>query len=418
MSRIIHRNVVLIAGVVALGAACSAGGNNLFTGSSGGGSQGGSGHGGGGTGAGTATGTGGDGITITPGTGGSTGNVCNHPPDQDGDGDGFTGNDGDCNDCDPNVNPGAIEVVDADPTATPADEDCDGQVDNVAPTCDDAIALTDGDPKNGARAVDLCKFTVQNPGNKNQKTWGVFDSQWVRADGAAYAAGEQVGIQDGWGPNVHPQGGKKLLALSSGHGRLPGQPGACNDNSCYNEGTGTAPTGFPQGVVGCDGGTAINDDVALQVKIRTPTNATGYSFDFKFYSFEYPEWVCTEFNDQFIALVSPPPTGSVNGNISFDTQHNPVSVNVAFFDVCTGCPLGTGELAGTGFDGSWGDDAGATSWLKSQAPVKGGDEITIRWAIWDTGDQAWDSTALVDNFQWIANGGTVTVGTDPIGQPK
>ena len=35
-----------------------------------------------------------------------------------------------------------------------------------------------------------------------------------------------------------------------------------------------------------------------------------------------------------------------------------------------------------------------------------------------TGYLTLDSTVLVDGFQWIANGGTVAVGTDPIGNPK
>ena len=48
----------------------------------------------------------------------------------------------------------------------------------------------------------------------------------------------------------------------------------------------------------------------------------------------------------------------------------------------------------------------------------GGEEFTIRLAIWDTGDQALDSTALIDNFRWLATGGTVTVGTKPIPVPK
>ncbi|APR85406.1 Cell division protein FtsH [Minicystis rosea] len=410
-------------GVAALVAACSAnGGGNVFTSSDG--DTGGAGHGGSATGT-KSTGTGagdvggGDISFTTSGTGTGTGNTCNHAPDADGDGDGWTANEGDCNDCDPNVNPGAIEVVATDPNAPPADENCDGMIDNVEPTCDDGLALDDVNPLNGARAVDLCKIAEETPASKKDKTWGVIGAQYVRANGTAYAApGYQVGLQAGWGPNVHPQGGTKMLAISSGRARLPGQTGECGDNSCPNNSPGQAPPGFPQDVAGCDGSTVIKDDVALQVKIRTPTNATGYSFAFNFYSFEYPEFVCTLFNDQFISLVDPAPNGSVSGNISFDSNHNPVSVNVAFFNVCDPCPLGTAQLAGTGFDGAWYDDGGATGWLKSQAPVKGGDVITIRWTIWDTGDQSWDSTALVDNFQWIANGGTVSVGTDPINMPK
>ena len=143
------------------------------------------------------------------------------------------------------------------------------------------------------------------------------------------------------------------------------------------------------------------------------SNASGFSYNFDFYSFEYPEWVCTSFNDQYIALVDPPPADSINGNISFDSMNNPVSVNIAFFEVCAGCNLGEAELQGTGFD-TW-DDAGATSWLVTTAPVEPMQELTIRFAIWDTGDAAWDSTVLVDNFRWIADGGTVDVGTEPEG---
>jgi hypothetical protein len=289
----------------------------------------------------------------------------------------------------------------------PADEDCDGMVDNPPPaTCDTGIALDSTPAMDGARAIDLCK-TAAGP-----KDWGVVNAAYVRADGSPSAASLQVGILDGFGPNVHPRKGDRLLGLSSGHARTPSQPGACGSNSCYNAGAGTPPPNFPAAVDGCAGATNINDDVALQVNLRAPSNAVGYKFNFDFYSFEYPEWVCTSFNDQFIALVSPAPAGSVDGNISFDSNNNPVSVNIAFFNVCAGCALGTAELTGTGFD-TW-DDAGATSWLETQAPVTGGQDFSIRFAIWDTGDQAWDSTVLIDNFEWIANGGTVVVGTTPV----
>ncbi|APR85405.1 Cell division protein FtsH [Minicystis rosea] len=444
MFRSTHRNLILTAGVVALAAACSAGNsNNVFTGSTGDGA-GGAGHGGSGstgtksTGTGTGDVGGGNISFTTSGTGTGTGNTCNHAPDADGDGDGWTANEGDCNDCDPNVNPGAVEVVATDPNAPPADENCDGMIDNVDPTCDDGLALADVDANNGARALDLCKFTEETPASKKDKTWGVISSKYVRANGTQFSPGLQVGLEDGWGPNVHVQGGKRMLVLSSGHSRLPGQNGSCDSLSCTSNSSATAPPNFPQDNPSCPPSASIKDDVGIELRIRTPTNATGYSFNFKFYSFEYAEWVCNDYNDQFIALVNPPPAGSINGNISFDSMHNPVSVNLGFFDVCDPalkddfafwcesascpyppnpyCPSGTAELAGTGFD-TW-DDAGATSWLKSQAPVKGGDIITVRFAMWDTGDQNYDSTTLIDNWQWIANGGTVVIGTDPIGMPK
>ncbi|NUQ79257.1 MAG: hypothetical protein HUU21_37585 [Polyangiaceae bacterium] len=359
-------------------------------------------------------------LTLSAGVGGAAGGgngFCSNPADQDGDGDGFTALDGDCNDCDPNVNPGAIEViVDMPPEGEmeipePADENCDNQIDNVGTTCDDAIDISDFDPMNGAKTLDICQTATAN-----DKNWGVLNAAYVRANGSPAGPSQQVGILSSFGPNVNVQRGVRMLGLSSGRARAASDAGACGSYSCPGYGSGVAPLGFPQDSPQCLGGDNINDDVALELTLRAPTNAIGYSFNFNFYSFEYPEWVCTTFNDQFIALVDPAPVGSINGNISFDSNSNPVSVNIAFFQVCSGCPLGTQELVGTGFD-TW-DDAGATSWLKTSAPITGGEEFKIRWTIWDTGDTAWDSTALVDNFQWVATGGTVVIGTEPIPDPK
>ncbi|MEZ4301506.1 MAG: choice-of-anchor L domain-containing protein [Polyangiaceae bacterium] len=408
--------------VIAIALGCEAtNSSGVFTGGSAG-SAGSPSVGGGGNGTGGAgTGNNDGGIFDTgggPGVGGGSTSDCVSAPDEDKDKDGFSVSAGDCNDCDPNVNPGAIEVIVTEPgmdgmVPEPADEDCDGMVDNVLPACDTGLALDSTDAMNGARAVDLCQQATAA-----DKKWGVLEAKYVRADGSTGTPPNplQYALFDSFGPNVNVQKGARMLGLSSGHARIPGQTGSCGSLTCTSNTPGTAPAGFPQDVPACPGSPNINDDVGLELKIRSPKNATGYSFNFKFYSFEYPEWVCTSYNDQYISLVSPPPMGSINGNISFDSQNNPVSVNVAFFDVCSGCALGPGEMAGTGFD-AW-DDAGGTGWLLTQAPITGGSEMTIRFAIWDTGDSAWDSTALVDNFEWIANGGTVVVGTEPIPDPK
>jgi hypothetical protein len=74
------------------------------------------------------------------------------------------------------------------------------------------------------------------------------------------------------------------------------------------------------------------------------------------------------------------------------------------------CAASAADLEGTGFD-AWGDlGAGATGWLSSRAPVTGGGELTLRFALWDTTDQALDSTVLLDGFTWIT-GTPVSVGT-------
>ena len=428
-------------GISVVVAACSASDDGSKFGDGGGGSGG-----NGGSGASTSTGPGGFNTSGGAAGGGSQG-TCDSTDTEDKDKDGWTKADGDCNDCDPNVNPGAIEVIvdgsgGGGGAAPPADEDCDGVIDNVAPGCDDALAFDDQDPKNGAHAIDICQ-------DSDGKKWGIVSATYTRANGVGAPLSPAAhGIYDNFGANVNPQQGSHMLVLSSGFSRLPGQPNAAADHMAYQAGgiglgAGQAPPNFPQGVPNCPGATNINDDVALDLKIKVPSNATGYRFKFKFYSFEFAEWVCTDYNDQFIALVNPPPMGSLNGNITFDAMGNPVSVNIAFFDVCdpvanndfaadcfTGncpappnpyCPLGPGELTGNGFDNAFGsflEDAGGTTWLQTQAPVDPGSEIDIRFAIWDTGDEIYDSTVLVDGFEWIANGGTVTVGTDPIPDPK
>jgi hypothetical protein len=384
----------------------------------------------------SASGNGVGGFNPTGGNGaGGAATSCSTDPNVDDDMDGFTEPE-DCNDCDANVNPGSIEVVVTEPgmngmVPAPSDEDCDGQVDNVLPLCDDNLALGDGDAMNGARAIDICQ---QASGNK----WGVLSAEYVRANGSAAPKSAQFGLLDAFGPNVKVQLGSRMLGLSSGHARTPGQNGACNTFECEGYGVGQAPPGFPQNAPNCEQSNVIQDDVGLQIKLRAPKNATGYKYLFKFYSFEFAEYVCTAYNDQYIALVNPPPMGSQNGNISFDKNTNPVSVNIAFFEVCNPnasdfaaecnsgcpqkpnpyCPNGDAELVGTGFKDGWGEDAGATVWLQSQAPIGGGEEFTIRFAIWDTQDQVYDSTVLIDSFQWLATGGTVTVGTDEVPDPK
>lgn len=434
------RNSSMFLGIafsLSLFTACSASSTGAGNGGSGGSGNSGA-QGGGGQGAGDVGGFDGPGGN---GGGGTTNPSCVSPAGEDNDGDGYSEDQGDCNDCDKSSNPGAVEVINTTPDMNGnlppvADEDCDGTADNPVEFCDEGIALDSPDAFMGARAIDLCQQATAGDGK-----WGVLEAAYVRANGVGAPNPLQWGIKPGFGSNVKAQRGKSLLAISAGYARDAGDAEGCGSTTCQTNYGGTAPPGFPAAVPGCEGDTAINDDVALQLKIRAPSNATGYSFNFKFYSFEFPEWVCTAYNDQFIALVNPPPVGAPTGNISFDSKNNPVSVNIAFFDVCDPasasdwaancffgscpplpnpyCASGTAELVGTGFlEWDTFGYAGGTSWLKTQAPVNPGQEIMIRFAIWDTGDDALDSTALIDNFQWIATGGTVNVGTEVIPEPK
>ena len=355
-------------------------------------------------------------------------------PDQDVDGDGFTANEGDCDDCDPNRNPNAIEVVVDDLMILPKDEDCDGEVDeDDSEVCDTGLELDDEDPMNAARALDLCKVS------SGSKDWGVVRAAWVLADGAAAPPSQPLfhvghGILPKFGAVVTTRRGERMTALSSGTARQPTDPGYESPSGFQKNIVGNHPPGFPKEAPACPGVTSgqPNDPVALEVELRVPSNAHGLSFDFNFFTYEWPDFVCSEFNDFFVALLSPYPEGQTDGNISFDSQGNPVGVNSAFVTVCGclgnppspciaggksfSCPQGNLDLVGTGFGGQagFGGDHASTGWLQTTAPVEPGSEITLRWAVYDSGDPLLDTTTLIDNFRWLAEPGIEVVTRPPI----
>ncbi len=251
---------------------------------------------------------------------------------------------------------------------------------------------------------------------------------------ANYALGH--GILTGFGPNVSVQAGKRLLALSSGTARQPSDPGYQNVSGFDKMYTVKKPAGFVPKSPACPGVVTgqPHDAASLEVVVVAPTNAHGFSFNFNFFTYEWPGYICSEFNDYFLALLSPPPTGHPDGNISFDTQGNPVSVNNAFLQVCGcakgppclgggvkwfSCGLGDLSLVGTGFgaDTTGDGDHGSTGWLQTKAPISPHEELTLRWAVYDSGDGVLDTTTLIDNFQWILDSGSPSIGTTPVPPP-
>ena len=330
----------------------------------------------------------------------------------DHDGDGSSYLDGDCLDCDPNAGPGAYDFI-----GNGIDEDCDGTIDNAVDQCDADLALLTQDPDGFAQAIDLCQFTTADATGPDRK-WGVISSKLVRADGSTCTDAIQRSIPSQFGINNFPQKGSRMSAFSSGSARSVWEPGYQAPNG-RGWGPGlvvTPPAGFPQNAAGCATGTAAIDSCGLELTLRAPTNAESFSFDFDFFSSEYPEWVCTAFNDTFIALYDGALNPHADKNISFDANGDPVSVNVGFFGI-PGSPTAQHPLlAATGHDGECRDPkapyplqvcGGATDWLRTSAPVNRGEEIKLRFLIWDTGDRQWDSTVLLDNFKWSALPATI-----------
>lgn len=345
---------------------------------------------------------------------------CQYQDSTDHDGDGFSFADGDCNDCDPSANPGAFDVP-----GNGVDEDCSGTADDEPANCDANLAIASTNAMDGAKAIDLCRTTTENATGK-QRTWGVISAKYMLPDGTNVASTYQANFDLGHGllshfgadpnkpANSAPQLGKSLLGISSGTARNPNDPGYQSVSGFSKGYTSSPPQGFtPKNATGCSAtGGSPHDGSALALTIRVPTNANSFTFKSAFFTYEYPSFVCTTYNDYYVAIMSPAPAKITDGDIVLDQDGNPVSVNNSFLQVCSPgthggktftCPQGTSMLTGTDFEGH-----GSTGWLTTTVPVDTlrGKDITLLFAIWDSGDGILDSTSIIDAFQWSVNSAT------------
>lgn len=346
---------------------------------------------------------------------------CVTGPGLDADEDGFV-NEEDCNDCSAQINPGAFDFP-----GDGYDEDCTGADATSVGDCDGDLALDSGDPFDAARSMGLCEIT-----DEGSRRWGVIDARFVRADGSGSPRSPlQYGFLPALGGQA-PVQGYSLLALSSGVARGTGHPDFTSGCDLFGLGAEGYPPGYPVESPACPGvrSGAPYDSVALEVRIRVPSNARSMSFASAFFTYEYPEFICDEFNDFFVVLREGP---SGWENLVRDMMGNAVSVNNAFLAACVpgthggrrfDCPLGTGFLAGTGYDGTMrcgydpfagvtGGVGGSTGWLRTTAPVAPGEILTLRFALWDSGDADLDSLALVDGWTWDLEAVEITE-TEPI----
>lgn len=300
---------------------------------------------------------------------------------------------GDCDDGNPFVSPGAFEVV-----GNNADDNCDGKMDEVTPTCDVNLAPTAQDAMTFASSMDLCAPWLQSA------TWNRFID--VR--------GKK--ITNHFGQVYKPQAGQTMAFFSTGiaadrgdGGFTDPQPGyeffqrdmnplpITSKNICTNLKNG-APT-------------ESHDMIALTLKIKAPSNATGFKFKLNFFSAEYPEYVGNQYNDMFIAYLQ---SKKFTGNISFDGNGEPVTVNSGFFQVCDSSPIcangghtctkGPKDLDGTGYEifAKNGERyGGGTGWLTTSKAVEPGEVFTLTLYVFDSGDYLFDSAVLLDGFEWL-----------------
>ncbi|MFO0740856.1 MAG: choice-of-anchor L domain-containing protein [Labilithrix sp.] len=358
-------------------------------------------------------------------------------PEKDYDGDGFPLKN-DCNECNKKVNKGARDIP-----GNNIDEDCSGAADDEATSCDDNLDVAPGDAYEAAAAMGLCKRA-----EKNGIGWGVLDAKFVQADGKKMSGNMlNVGVVPSFGDKNKPKEGQRMFVISTGLARSPKDEGYVEPTDPAGAGGGGGasgmPDGYPKEAPSCSGvpGYTISneayDSAGLWVKIRVPSNAKAFSYEHFFLTMEFPDWVCSKYNDFFVTLMDPPPPGLDDANIAFDSQNNPIGVNSGLFRTCkagdykvgTGagemrhfdCPDGNSRLKGTGkrYEGFTQfpisqKPGGGTGWLTTTSPVTGGQEITLHFTVWDSGDGNLDSTVMLDNFQWSLESAP-TVGTTPTG---
>lgn len=405
---------------------------------------------------------GGCGVQCSP-TQACVNSTCVPCPGDDCDGDGWSPAQGDCCDqynvCDlpTRVNPGAIEVA-----GNGLDDDCDGRVDlsnpSYAPPCDLSLPTSPTDPMDYARALGLCRVT-----GETDRTWGVVSAELLRVDGAPLGRAFGATLRPRFG-TLQPLEGSRLVVMSSAVATdlvqtAPALTDAdtstnadlktCLGPGCVNDWFEAArppvklaahlPTS-PK--CGGDGSQKdAYDSVMLRLRIRAPTNVASFKIRGRFFSAEYPEYVCSPFNDQMIMLIDTP--GANVGNppdknlMTYGDSMNvnwPIGINLAsgtpLFQTCVtkanspscwddsvstaSCQSGPADLTTTQFGFANNGDAGcvaggATTWLATRGNVSPGSIFELRTAVWDVGDHALESLALLDDFEWsvqVADAGT------------
>jgi hypothetical protein len=308
--------------------------------------------------------------------------------------------------------------------------------------CDAGLASNSNSPLDYARAMELCEITTELG-----TTPGVISARLTLASGSGTPAIVSRAIRPAFGASAlnSPRGGMNMVVLSTGAAAATGQTNPAFQAFQPGLNTNTSSTAPADWLIlnggvfpvapGCPAAASsmANNSVMLTFRIRVPGNANSFRLSAKFFSAEYPEWVCSPYNDLFIALLdsnyvgdNPNPADKNLAVYSVGESRFPMGANLVgagLFTQClngaTGCApgavpgtntsgLATSGLTGTGMEdldpdtgcGTNNSVGGGTDWLIIRGNVIPGEIITLRFAIWDTADALVDSVVLLDNFAW------------------
>lgn len=177
---------------------------------------------------------------------------------------------------------------------------------------------------------------------------------------------------------VFPLAGDDATILSTGSAAAADDPDVASDEGSDNGGGGGGH------------GRAANDLVTLRVDLEVPAESNCLSFEFRFLSEEFPEFIGSDFNDAFVAEldandfeVTDSGTVKAPSNFAFGPDGSVVTVN----------SIGTSadNALGTTYDG-------ATPILRASTPLTPGFH-SLYLTIYDASDSIYDSAVLIDNLR-------------------
>jgi len=333
---------------------------------------------------------------------------------------------GDSNDDDGAEDGGKVEVCEAPGDLTP----CDAIGDD--PTPFQAMGLgCDGGPN---EAIPILNAVFQS---NDATAWRVI-SQY----------GSYIDPGDGL-PIWRPREGESMLIASTGTMPPANAAGVLIETTDGNDNTSNpdfsplpAPMSPLEGSAGGAGGTPfVNcDDVNdcsdslneqwnlgggnardllwFQFETVVPGGTYGFSFDFAYFSEEFPTFVDTTYNDMFVAWSD---SESYTGNLCFVNDEPCTVTALAFDDDYPEHDAFDPVLEGTQFasTGAFDTGGGATGWFQANGTTVPGELLQLTFAVFDMGDSSLDTAVLLDNFRWDCEGCTPSevdpcIGIDPV----
>lgn len=144
------------------------------------------------------------------------------------------------------------------------------------------------------------------------------------------------------------------------------------------------------------------DYTDIRIAAEVPEGADALAFEFAFFTAEYPLFVEQEhqesiYNDMYIAWLE---SEAWTGNVSFDKEGHPVSINSVFLDYRDSPVDGCLDCAAPELADFAAQHHAGTDWLRTVAPVVPGETILLVIAVMDISDGLFDSAILLDGFEW------------------